>query len=521
MVVGILAVMLAAGLVPFSTQAATNAACNCFCGTPAGGAVSKGNVKKASDCQAKCTPTSADPDLQLIGCFTNEAMYPSESDICWTKTQCETQKDGNVWDDLVADCSDDGPGKIKMGHCYAQPPALNVMTVINGESSFNSIGDYISAVYQMLVPFMAIVAVVMIMIGGLQYILARGNPKAITQAKERITKAVIGFVLLLSAYALANLLDPSLTHLRQLRIPLIKEVVLLDANSTCEYLSSVGFGIDDLEKADFKSKECGNTGEVTSTEFVTGNVIAGQWEKGDPCQYSQCSGGGACQAGSAYVSTGTVTDPTVERKPSATCQLCAEVPPESASAANCAAHKAPDESSAAGEGKKFYCEYISGSGQALDSSGLLATTSACVSLGSERHSSSEFLDCTKMRAYTTSGGSSSGGSCRSYDWVQYTYTVEDMSGTTGFGAQLDASYMNSDVVRIFTDLCTSDPCGLAQEGTASGCQAITSSTGLDCVGHSDLVTTSSTSGISGTCYGRVPGSLVNCETGEPISRVTP
>jgi len=520
-------------MIPQVTQAATSTtACACFCGTSADGARLLGTKDSNSACAAACVPSSSfsAPDLQYIGCYTSEAQYPAKSDLCWTQDQCVLDNAENTWDDAVPNCSDDQPGSIHMGYCYKVPPKVNVMTVIGGKTQFNTIADYISAVYQMLIPFMSVVAVVMIMIGGLQYTLARGNPKAITQAKERITKAVIGFVLLMVAFVMANLLDPSLTHLKQLRIPMVKKVVLLDNNSTCEYLSSVGFQIDNLDTAAFKSKSCGTAGSITSIKDVRDNVSIGSWKVGDPCQYSQCSGGGACASTEAYVANsdgvggttfgGSTTEQTVY-----SCQSCDSVIGDAASAASCAAHEAPDESSEVGIGKKYYCEYISGSGQPLDAAGTVATTAACIDLGGSPGSG--YIDCTTIRSQATSGGS-----CRSYDSIQFTYTVDGLlGGTIGTGGSLKNGYGNADMVGIFTDLCTSDPCGLVPKGTTPGCQAITSSTSLDCVSKQDNVTTSTSASVSsafseshtsntnitGTCYGRIAGSQVNCENGEAIA----
>ncbi len=86
------------------------------------------------------------------------------------------------------------------------------------QTSVNFIAEYINAVYGWILGAAALVAVVMMMIGGLQYVLSRGKPKYIEKAKTRITNAITGIVLLLAAYNIAFLIDPRLTDLQEIGI---------------------------------------------------------------------------------------------------------------------------------------------------------------------------------------------------------------------------------------------------------------------------------------------------------------
>lgn len=84
--------------------------------------------------------------------------------------------------------------------------------------SVNFLADYINAIYGWILGAAALVAVVMMMIGGLQYIMARGKSKYIEAAKTRITNAITGMVLLLAAYSLASLIDPRLVNPKSLTV---------------------------------------------------------------------------------------------------------------------------------------------------------------------------------------------------------------------------------------------------------------------------------------------------------------
>lgn len=85
-------------------------------------------------------------------------------------------------------------------------------------TSVNFLAEYINAIYGWILAAGALVAVVMMMLGGLQYVLARGKPKYIDKAKTRITNAITGIVLLLAAYNIAFLIDPRLTNLETIGI---------------------------------------------------------------------------------------------------------------------------------------------------------------------------------------------------------------------------------------------------------------------------------------------------------------
>lgn len=113
------------------------------------------------------------------------------------------------------------------------PPALNVQIPGMGplsratvdEANFisvNYIGEYIQGVYGWALGAGAVVAVVMFMIAGLQWMMARGNAGGIDQAKTRMQNASMGLLLLLGAYSIAFLIDPNTIAFRTLKIEQIQ-----------------------------------------------------------------------------------------------------------------------------------------------------------------------------------------------------------------------------------------------------------------------------------------------------------
>lgn len=69
-------------------------------------------------------------------------------------------------------------------------------------------------IYTYLVGVIGILATVMIMYGGVKYLVSGGNPTRMSGAKDTIFSAVVGLVLVLGAYMLLNLINPNLTELK-------------------------------------------------------------------------------------------------------------------------------------------------------------------------------------------------------------------------------------------------------------------------------------------------------------------
>ena len=93
--------------------------------------------------------------------------------------------------------------------------------------------EYIIAIYKWSVSAIAIIAIIMIMIAGFQWMAAAGNPSAIGQARARINSSLIGLLLAVGAYSLLNFINPSLVNLRGLDLEGISRVDLNISEKTC------------------------------------------------------------------------------------------------------------------------------------------------------------------------------------------------------------------------------------------------------------------------------------------------
>lgn len=81
------------------------------------------------------------------------------------------------------------------------------------------LADYLNAIYKYLIGASFTFAVVMVMIGGFQYVLSSGgNSELQKKAKKRMTDAVTGLVLLLSVYFILFTVNPQMVLFKSIEI---------------------------------------------------------------------------------------------------------------------------------------------------------------------------------------------------------------------------------------------------------------------------------------------------------------
>jgi hypothetical protein len=93
----------------------------------------------------------------------------------------------------------------------------------NGTLKSNFIGTYVIGMYKFLIGFAVTVAIVMMMVGGIQYVVG-ATAGDVGKAKERITNAITGLVLLLFVYVILFTVNPNLTMFKDLSIAYVPEI---------------------------------------------------------------------------------------------------------------------------------------------------------------------------------------------------------------------------------------------------------------------------------------------------------
>ncbi len=115
------------------------------------------------------------------------------------------------------------------------------ITVCVGEFC-GGIAKYISLIYEWLVGFAAILAVLAMTWGGVQWLISRGESGKIQEARKVIGNAVIGLTLALSSYLILTTINPKLVTFNPLRIKQISPLAL-EINEVKNAVFSSGGGL--------------------------------------------------------------------------------------------------------------------------------------------------------------------------------------------------------------------------------------------------------------------------------------
>ena len=90
--------------------------------------------------------------------------------------------------------------------------------------STKPIAEYIRVIYRYAIGIVGILAAVVLMIGGVLWIVAGGNATQIGEAKARIGAALTGLVLALTSYLILSTVNPALVNLQITQIPGVAEL---------------------------------------------------------------------------------------------------------------------------------------------------------------------------------------------------------------------------------------------------------------------------------------------------------
>jgi len=73
-----------------------------------------------------------------------------------------------------------------------------------------TLSSYLEGVYQLLIGLAGVFAVLMIVIGGLQYITGADNPSKRSEARKRIISAIFGLLLAMGSWLILYIINPNL-----------------------------------------------------------------------------------------------------------------------------------------------------------------------------------------------------------------------------------------------------------------------------------------------------------------------
>ena len=143
---------------------------------------------------------------------TADCPYPDGGRGC---CMCELRNGNLYWSRFKnAPCSA-GPVEEEEGEIYN--PALDGLGTGEGETI---IAQVIANALKIVFSISGLILLVMLLIGGFQWMTAGGNKEAMVAAQKRISSALIGFVIFISVFAIINFIAPvlGLRFLQILRI---------------------------------------------------------------------------------------------------------------------------------------------------------------------------------------------------------------------------------------------------------------------------------------------------------------
>jgi len=109
-----------------------------------------------------------------------------------------------------------------------------VCTVTPGDNTCVNkwLGEYLTAIYDLAMKFGGLIAAIMLMAGGVLWLISGGDASKVNQAKEILAGSVAGLTILLSSYLLLTIANPNLVNFRGLTLIRVQEKNLPDTEAT-------------------------------------------------------------------------------------------------------------------------------------------------------------------------------------------------------------------------------------------------------------------------------------------------
>lgn len=91
---------------------------------------------------------------------------------------------------------------------FAQTLNIGIGTTITGPlKGINTLADVMNKLLSFLIPFGAIILFFVMVWGGYDYTIARGDPEKVKTARAKFTTGIIGFILLIISYSAVKVIS--------------------------------------------------------------------------------------------------------------------------------------------------------------------------------------------------------------------------------------------------------------------------------------------------------------------------
>ncbi|MFA5211463.1 MAG: hypothetical protein WC414_03080 [Patescibacteria group bacterium] len=234
-----------------------------------------------------------------------------DTNHCWEKQKCITYREQTFYlttneakegfkitSESMLICDTDEKGKSnkfdgEFGFCLASSAATTNISIA-GRNDFTDLTDFISYIYKYAFAAASIVAIIIIIIAGIQWIISGGESNAISEAKKKIAGASIGLILLALSYSILYTINPYLVNFRPMNIYMVNE----------DYYAPYCSQLKDKNTSLYTSPatSANKSESVSSSRAICGkNYYVGAGEK--TCQGSYCEKAGTMCALAALNTT--------------------------------------------------------------------------------------------------------------------------------------------------------------------------------------------------------------------------
>lgn len=192
---------------------------------------------KVNDCQVYLkAKAEAEAKLAAIAEAKKQLGPGHETDWIepWTKDECLKVKGMDGKPKYVWIPPKKNPDVQVGNYCYITPMRTDLEIDIGEHTFVAGATKYINVAYKYAIGLAVLFAVVTIIYAGFQWMLS-GIADKVQDAKDKIQSAVLGLLLILSAYTLLNTINPQLTQLRTPPMQAIKPLKFaVDAQIACD-----------------------------------------------------------------------------------------------------------------------------------------------------------------------------------------------------------------------------------------------------------------------------------------------
>lgn len=146
-------------------------------------------------------------------------LLPEFNNLCWHKAECNATR-AQILQKEVKDVTLDTSGWLQEDPCTGDwgkclPSGITVTEIaFGGKNKFANLGDFLKTNYNIALTVAGILAVIMIIIAGVQWVTSGGNSEMISSAKKRIGGALIGLLIAYLSYTILATINPALINLR-------------------------------------------------------------------------------------------------------------------------------------------------------------------------------------------------------------------------------------------------------------------------------------------------------------------